>query len=49
MLLIDSAFFYANKENVLNLDPVDSAYKVATGKVRSRGIELNIAGQLRPA
>ncbi|WP_288420622.1 TonB-dependent siderophore receptor [uncultured Acinetobacter sp.] len=49
MLSIDSAIFYANKENVLTLDPVDSAYKVAAGKVRSRGIELNIAGQLTPA
>ncbi|OWX71659.1 TonB-dependent receptor, partial [Acinetobacter baumannii] len=26
MLSIDSAIFYANKENVLTLDPVDSAY-----------------------
>ncbi|EXC45090.1 TonB-dependent siderophore receptor, partial [Acinetobacter baumannii] len=41
MLSIDSAIFYANKENVLTLDPVDSAYKVAAGEVRSRGIELN--------
>ncbi len=49
MLSIDSAIFYANKENVLTLDPVDSAYKVAAGKIRSRGIELNIAGQLTPA
>ncbi|MDS7945527.1 TonB-dependent siderophore receptor [Acinetobacter sp. V110_1] len=49
MLSIDSAIFYANKENVLTLDPVDSAYKVAAGKVRSRGIELNIAGQITPA
>lgn len=49
MLSIDSAIFYANKENVLTLDPVDSAYKVAAGKVRSQGIELNIAGQLTPA
>ncbi|PJG65428.1 TonB-dependent siderophore receptor [Acinetobacter seifertii] len=49
MLSIDSAIFYANKENVLTLDPVDSTYKVAAGKVRSQGIELNIAGQLTPA
>ncbi|MFH4191807.1 TonB-dependent receptor, partial [Acinetobacter baumannii] len=48
MLSIDSAIFYANKENVLTLDPVDSAYKVAAGEVRSRGIELNIAGQITP-
>ncbi|QNX04376.1 TonB-dependent siderophore receptor [Acinetobacter seifertii] len=49
MLSIDSAIFYANKENVLTLDPVDSTYKVTAGKVRSQGIELNIAGQLTPA
>ncbi|MDU5774155.1 TonB-dependent siderophore receptor, partial [Acinetobacter sp.] len=49
MLSIDSAIFYANKENVLTLDPVDSVYKVAAGEVRSRGIELNIAGQITPA
>ncbi|MEO9279428.1 TonB-dependent siderophore receptor [Acinetobacter sp. WA-87] len=49
MLSIDSAIFYVNKENVLTLDPVDSAYKVAAGKVRSQGIELNVAGQITPA
>ncbi|EPL5574756.1 TonB-dependent siderophore receptor, partial [Acinetobacter baumannii] len=49
MLSIDSAIFYANKENVLTLDPVDSTYKVSAGEVRSRGIELNIAGQITPA
>ena len=49
MLSVDSAIFYANKENVLTIDPVDSAYKVAAGEVRSRGVELNIAGQITPA
>ncbi|NUG52680.1 TonB-dependent siderophore receptor, partial [Acinetobacter lactucae] len=49
MLSIDSAIFYAKKENVLTLDPVDSAYKVAAGEVRSQGIELNVAGQITPA
>lgn len=49
MLSVDSAIFYAKKENVLTLDPVDSAYKVAAGEVRSQGIELNIAGQITPA
>ncbi|MEO4183432.1 TonB-dependent siderophore receptor [Acinetobacter pittii] len=48
-LSVDSAIFYAKKENVLTLDPVDSAYKVAAGKVRSQGIELNVAGQITPA
>lgn len=49
MLSVDSAIFYAKKENVLTLDPVDSAYKVAAGEVRSQGIELNVAGQITPA
>ena len=49
MLTVDSAIFYAKKENVLTLDPVDSAYKVAAGEVRSQGIELNVAGQITPA
>ncbi len=49
MLSVDSAIFYAEKENVLTLDPVDSAYKVAAGEVRSQGIELNVAGQITPA
>ena len=48
MLSVDSAIF-TQKENVLTLDPVDSAYKVAAGEVRSQGIELNIAGQITPA
>ncbi|ODI92400.1 TonB-dependent receptor [Acinetobacter pittii] len=49
MLSVDSAIFYAKKENVLTPDPVDSAYKVAAGEVRSQGIELNVAGQITPA
>jgi len=49
MLSVDSAIFYAEKENILTIDPIDSAYKVSAGEVRSRGIELNIAGQITPA
>lgn len=49
MLSVDSAIYYAKKENVLTLDPIDSAYKVAAGEVRSQGIELNVAGQITPA
>lgn len=49
MLSVDSAIFYAEKENVLTIDPIDSAYKASAGEVRSRGIELNIAGQITPA
>jgi len=46
---LNSAIFYANKENVLTDDPLFQNYKVAAGEVRSRGIELNIAGQITPA
>jgi len=51
MLSIDSAIFYAEKENVLTDDPLypNQNKKVAAGEVRSRGIELNIAGQITPA
>ncbi|PPC06684.1 TonB-dependent receptor [Acinetobacter pittii] len=49
MLSVDSAIFYANKENVLTNDPLFSNYKVAAGEVRSQGIELNVAGQITPA
>lgn len=49
MLSVDSAIFYANKQNVLTNDPLFPNYKVAAGEVRSRGIELNIAGQITPA
>lgn len=49
MLSVDSAIFYAEKENVLTDDPLFQNYKVAAGEIRSRGIELNIAGQITPA
>jgi len=51
MLSIDSAIFYAEKENVLTDDPLypNQNKKVAAGEVRSQGIELNIAGQITPA
>lgn len=51
MLSVDSAIFYAEKENVLTDDPLypNQNKKVAAGEVRSQGIELNIAGQITPA
>ncbi|MBJ6351148.1 MULTISPECIES: TonB-dependent siderophore receptor [Acinetobacter] len=51
MLSVDSAIFYANKENVLTDDPLypNQNKKVTAGEVRSQGIELNIAGQITPA
>ncbi|HEY8065413.1 MAG TPA: TonB-dependent siderophore receptor [Methylosinus sp.] len=32
--------------NVLTADPVNSGYSIAAGKVRSRGVELDVAGQV---
>jgi iron complex outermembrane receptor protein len=33
---------------VLTTDPVDSTFSVAAGEVRSRGFDLNVAGNLTP-
>jgi iron complex outermembrane recepter protein len=43
------AAFHLTKENVLTADPVDSAYQIAAGEVRSRGIDLQVTGQLTDA
>jgi len=40
------AAFHLTKENVLTADPVDAAYQIAAGEVRSRGIDLQLTGQL---
>ncbi|YCH46400.1 TonB-dependent siderophore receptor [Pseudomonas sp. SA195] len=40
------AAFHLTKENVLTADPTDSAYQVAAGEVRSRGIDLQLTGQV---
>ena len=45
-LTVDAAIFHTIKENVLTLDPVDSNYSVAAGRVRSRGFDLNVAGNI---
>ncbi len=47
-LSVDAAVYHIVKENVLTLDPVDPAYSVAAGELRSRGLDLNIAGNLTP-
>ncbi|QCI12574.1 TonB-dependent siderophore receptor [Pseudomonas putida] len=48
-LAIDAAIYHIVKENVLTVDPADDAYKIAAGEVRSRGLDINIAGNLTPA
>lgn len=40
------AAFHLTKENVLTADPLDSTYQIAAGEVRSRGIDLQLTGQL---
>lgn len=47
-LSVDAAIYQIDKRNVLANDPVDSVFKVAAGEVRSRGFDLNIAGNLTP-
>lgn len=49
-LSIDAAIYHIVKENVLANDPNDTTntYKIAAGEVRSRGLDINIAGNLTP-
>ncbi len=49
-LSIDAAIYHIVKENVLARDPNDSTgtYSIAAGEVRSRGLDINIAGNLTP-
>ncbi|NIF30238.1 TonB-dependent siderophore receptor [Pantoea sp. Tr-811] len=49
-LSIDAAIYHIVKENVLTRDPNDPSgtYSVAAGEVRSRGLDINIAGNLTP-
>ena len=43
------AVFSIEKENVFTRDPNDSAYQIAAGEVRSRGLDLQFAGQVSPS
>lgn len=49
-LAIDAAVYHIVKENVLTRDPSDATgvYNIAAGEVRSRGLDLNIAGNITP-
>ncbi|WKN24622.2 TonB-dependent siderophore receptor [Azotobacter vinelandii] len=40
------AAFHLTKENVLTSDPNDTSYQIATGEVRSRGVDLQLSGRL---
>lgn len=47
-LSVDAAIYHIVKENVLTRDPADPNYNLAAGEVRSRGLDINIAGNLTP-
>ena len=43
------AFYHLTKQDVLTPDPVDQDFAVQIGAARSRGIELDVSGELSPA
>ncbi|MCF7769465.1 TonB-dependent siderophore receptor [Achromobacter pulmonis] len=45
-LSVDVSAYQIDKQNVLTVDPADITYRVAAGKVRSRGFDVNVAGNL---
>lgn len=47
-LSLDAAVYHIDKENVLTVDPDDSSQSVATGEVRSRGLDVNLVGDITP-
>jgi iron complex outermembrane recepter protein len=42
------ALYQINRKNVLTPDPVDTNFSIQTGEQRSRGIELDIGGEILP-
>ncbi|UFH50495.1 TonB-dependent siderophore receptor [Pseudomonas sp. KNUC1026] len=47
-LTVDAAVFHTIKDNVLTLDPANPNFSVAAGRVRSRGFDLNLSGNITP-
>lgn len=47
-LSVDAAIYHIVKENVLTRDPADANYSLAAGEVRSRGLDINVAGNITP-
>ena len=45
-LLTTVAFYELTKQNIATKDPTNSIYNVSTGEARSRGIEVDISGQI---
>ncbi len=42
------ALYQITRQNVLTADPVDNDFSVQTGEQKSRGVELDVAGQVLP-
>lgn len=42
------AAYQITKTNILTTDPDDSDFSIAVGEARSRGLELDISGEIRP-
>ena len=42
------AYFDITKKNVLTTDPLDTDFSIQTGEQKSRGVELDIAGEILP-
>ena len=47
-LSVTAAAFQLSRENVLTADPNNSGFSLQTGEQRSRGLELDIAGEILP-
>ncbi|UZE31467.1 TonB-dependent siderophore receptor [Pseudomonas asplenii] len=47
-LSVDAAIYHIVKENVLTLDPVNPNSNLAAGEVRSRGLDINVTGNITP-
>ncbi|ERI54011.1 TonB-dependent siderophore receptor [Pseudomonas sp. EGD-AK9] len=47
-LSLTAALFHIVKENVLTSDPLDSTRSISAGEVRSRGFDINVAGNITP-
>jgi iron complex outermembrane recepter protein len=45
---LNVAAYQLTRQNVLTPDPVDPMFSIQTGEQQSRGIEVDMAGQLRP-
>ena len=47
-LTASAALFNIDKTNVLTADAANPGFSITTGKVRSRGLEADVAGQITP-